>query len=135
MHFTFDFSQNVTLPHFSRQIGPLYFLTLRKIQIFGVRVDSIPCQLNFLIDEDQTLGLDGKKTHGPDAVISMLDWALQSYESDAETCAIHADNCPGKFFICPCAFVKSIHAYVKMVLFFYFIFFYFIFKPIINIIL
>lgn len=30
VHFTFDFSQNVSLPHYSRQIGPLYFLTLRK---------------------------------------------------------------------------------------------------------
>ena len=100
VHFTFDFSQNVTLSHFSRQIGQLYFLTLRKIQIFGVRVDSIPCQLNFVIDEDQTLGLDGKSTHGPDAVISMLDWAMQNYESDAETCVIHADNCPGKHILC-----------------------------------
>ncbi|KAH3858350.1 hypothetical protein DPMN_100973 [Dreissena polymorpha] len=85
VHFTLDFSQNVSLPHYSRQIGPLYFLTLRNVQIFGVRVDSIPRQLNFLIDEDQTIGMDGNTTHGPDAVLSMLDWALQNYESDAYT--------------------------------------------------
>ncbi|XP_052218067.1 uncharacterized protein LOC127835668 [Dreissena polymorpha] len=96
VHFTFDFSQNVSLPHYSRQIGWLYFLTLRKVQIFGVRVDSIPRQLNFLIDEDQTIGKDGKTSHGPDAVLSMLDWALQNYESDAYTCSVHADNCPGQ---------------------------------------
>ncbi|KAH3866804.1 hypothetical protein DPMN_029927 [Dreissena polymorpha] len=52
--------QNLSLPHYSRQIGPLYFLTLRKIKIFGVR-------LNFLIDEDQTIGMDGKTSHHPDA--------------------------------------------------------------------
>ena len=108
VHFTFDFSQNVSLPHYSRRIGPLYFLTLRKVQIFGVRVDSIPRQLNFLIDEDQSIGMDGKTTHGPDAVLSMLDWALQNYESDADTCSIHADNCPGMYIlyknVCVCMY-------------------------------
>ncbi|KAH3789549.1 hypothetical protein DPMN_167730 [Dreissena polymorpha] len=97
VHFTFDFSQNVSLIHFSRQIGPLYFHTLRKVQIFGVRVDSIPRQLNVLIDKDQTIGMDGKTSHGPDAVLSMFDWALQNYESDADTCSIHADKCPGMY--------------------------------------
>ena len=100
VHFTFDFSQNLSLPHYSRQIGPLYFLTLRKVKIFGVRVDSIPRQLNFLIDEDQTIGMDGKTSHRPDAVLSMLDWALQNCESDADTCSIHADNCPGMYILC-----------------------------------
>ncbi|KAH3852353.1 hypothetical protein DPMN_094859, partial [Dreissena polymorpha] len=61
---------------------------------FGVRVYSIPRQLTFLIDEDQTIGMDGKTSHGPDAVLSMLDWVLQNYESDADTCSIHADNGP-----------------------------------------
>lgn len=32
MHYTFDFAQNVSLPHHSRQMGPLYFLTLKKVR-------------------------------------------------------------------------------------------------------
>jgi hypothetical protein len=99
IHLTFDFSQNVSVPHYARQPGPLYFLTLRKIQIFGVRIDGIPRQLNCLIDEDQTLGKDGKNTHGPDAVISMLNWALEAYGRDSSACSIHADNCPGKISV------------------------------------
>ncbi|XP_053379714.1 uncharacterized protein LOC123532084 [Mercenaria mercenaria] len=95
-HYTFDFSQNVALPHRSRQIGPLFFLTLRKVQLFGFRIDGIPRQLNFLIDEDQTIGSDGKDTHGPNAVLSMLDWALQTYGSNKPRFSIHSDNCPGQ---------------------------------------
>ncbi|XP_060568543.1 uncharacterized protein LOC132727145 isoform X2 [Ruditapes philippinarum] len=95
-HFTFDFCQNVSLPHHARQMGPLYFLTLRKVQIFGFRIDGIPKQLNFLIDENETVGEDGSKTHGPDAVISMVDWALQEHCVRARKFSIHADNCPGQ---------------------------------------
>ena len=96
VHVTFDFSQNVSIPHFSRQMGPLYFLTLRKVQIFGVRLDGLPRQFNFLIDEDQTIGSDGKSCHGPDSVLSMVDWTLQNYANQTKALSIHSDNCPGK---------------------------------------
>ena len=76
VHYTFDFSQNVCIPHHSRQMGPLYFQTLRKVHIFGVRSDGEPKQLNFLINEDETIGPDGTSAHGPDSVISMVDWTL-----------------------------------------------------------
>lgn len=70
-HYTFDFSQSVSLPHYSRQMGPLYFLTLRKVQNFRFRISG-GNQLNFLLDESETLGYDGKNTHGPNAVLSMI---------------------------------------------------------------
>ncbi|KAH3714846.1 hypothetical protein DPMN_057548 [Dreissena polymorpha] len=94
-HYTFDFSQNVSIPHFSRQMGPIYFMSLRKVQIFGVRIDGLPKQLNFLIDESETMGIDGTQTHGPNSVISMLDMVLDTHGRGESTCSIHADNCPG----------------------------------------
>ena len=42
VHYTFDYAQNVMIPHHSRQVGPLYFMSPRKNQIFGVRLDGIP---------------------------------------------------------------------------------------------
>lgn len=57
VHYTFDFSQNVLLPHHAMQMGPLYFIAGRKVHIFGVRHDSIGKQYNYLIDEDQTIGM------------------------------------------------------------------------------
>ena len=56
VHYTFDFSQHVLLPHRCRQIGALYFVTARKVHVFGVRVDGIPIQFNYLVDENQTIG-------------------------------------------------------------------------------
>ncbi|KAJ8313805.1 LOW QUALITY PROTEIN: hypothetical protein KUTeg_008366, partial [Tegillarca granosa] len=79
-HYTFDFSQFVSIPHHARQMGPVYFITPRKI--FGFRIDIIPKQLNFLIDEHETIGKDGTQTSGPNAVISIINWSL---ESDAYT--------------------------------------------------
>ena len=94
-HFTFDFSQNVSLPHHSRQMGPLFFRHHKKDSDFWVRIDSRPQQLNFLIDEHESIGKDGSQTHGPNAVISMVDWALQTHGSEDRSCTLHANNCPG----------------------------------------
>ncbi|KAH3823099.1 hypothetical protein DPMN_124897, partial [Dreissena polymorpha] len=49
-------------------------------------------QINFLVDEDQTIGQDGSQAHGPDSVISMLDWVMSNYETENDVCSIHADN-------------------------------------------
>lgn len=87
-HFTFDLSQNIAFTHKPRQVGPLYFLTLRKVQLFGFRIDAIPWQLTILIEENETIGMEGKDTHGPNVVISMDDLTLKTDFS------IHADNCP-----------------------------------------
>lgn len=93
-HFTFDFSQSVSIPHMSRQMGPLYFLSLMKVNLFGFRISG-GSQLNFIFDETQTIGEDGKHAQGPNAVISMLDWALRTHSPLGSSIAIHADNCPG----------------------------------------
>ncbi|XP_060601134.1 uncharacterized protein LOC132754508 isoform X3 [Ruditapes philippinarum] len=95
-HFTFDFSQNLWLPHHSRQIGPTYFMTLRKVQLFGVRNDGTSTQYNFLVDENETIGPDGTQTHGPNAVISMVDWVIERDHAEGPTISLHADNCPGQ---------------------------------------
>ncbi|XP_053376640.1 uncharacterized protein LOC123565268 [Mercenaria mercenaria] len=95
IHYTFDFSQYVKLPHHSREKGPTYFIQPVKVQIFGFLVDGC-CQYNCLISENETLGRDGQLAPGPDSVISMLDHAFHSYGSGENDCSIHADNCFGQ---------------------------------------
>ena len=56
IRYTFDYNQMATLPHHARQMGPLYFMSPRKIQIFGARFGGTPLQLNYLIDEDESIG-------------------------------------------------------------------------------
>ena len=47
---------------------PLLFASLRKVQLFGFRIDGIPKQLNFLMDENESIGKDGPSIQGPNAV-------------------------------------------------------------------
>jgi hypothetical protein len=56
MHYTFDFAQSLILPHHARQIGQLYFTTPRKIHLFGVRLDGLSMQMNYMMYEDETIG-------------------------------------------------------------------------------
>ena len=99
VHYTFNFCQNVCLPHHLRHMGPVFFSTPRKVQVFGFRIDGIPKQLNFLIDENETIGKDGNDGNGPNAVISMIDWALNKYTCRERQCTFHCDNCPGNLFM------------------------------------
>ncbi|VDI03217.1 Hypothetical predicted protein [Mytilus galloprovincialis] len=73
IHYTFDFSQHFTLPHRCRQIGPMYFVTARKIHMFGVRVDGIPIQYNYLVDENETIGQNKNKY-----VIAYFCWRVMA---------------------------------------------------------
>lgn len=68
VHYTFDFSQALSIPHHARQEGPLYFLTPRKVQLFAVAIEGQYHQINYLIDEDQGIGENGagiKGANGP----------------------------------------------------------------------
>lgn len=96
VHYTFDFAQHFQLPHHARQMGPTYFVMLRRVQLFGVCIDSASIQLNFLVDENQTIGQDGTLTNGANAVISMLDYTFNEYGFGEKSCSLHADNCSGQ---------------------------------------
>ena len=95
VHYTFDFAQSVGLPHHARQMGPLYFLSLRKIHIFGIIIEGLPVQYNYLVDEAQTIGADGGSAHGPNSVISLLDHCLTHHGFSEKRAVFNADNCGG----------------------------------------
>ena len=95
-HYTFDFAQCVHIPHHARQVGPLYFKTPRKIQLFGICCDGNKKQHNYLIDEDNSIGANGAKTHGPNSVISMLDHYFSTHGLHETKCHLHCDNCVGQ---------------------------------------
>ena len=97
VHYTFDYAQPVTLPQHARQAGPIYFETPRKVQIFGVCIEGIYKQLNYMLDEGETIGTDGTQTHGPNSVISMIHHALESSGFGEMACVLHADNCGGNY--------------------------------------
>lgn len=81
-----------------------------QVQVFGFRSDGEPRQLLYLFDEGQSIGIDGKNAHGPDAVISMVHHGLESLGKGERTCVLHADNCAGKLYLLKSAFA---HFFVK----------------------
>ena len=89
-HYSFDFAQQVHYPSNPLQPGPIYFLTPRKVAIFGVCCEAIPRQVNFLIDETSDTG------KGANTVVSLLDYFFCHHGLGEATASLHADNCCGQ---------------------------------------
>ena len=89
-HYSFDMAQHVFYPNDPLQPGPMYFLTPRKCAIFGVCCESIPRQINYLIDEAVDMG------KGSNAIISMLHHFFAHHGLGEETVHLHTDNCGGQ---------------------------------------
>ena len=96
LHYTFDFAQQLQLPYYSRQVGPIYFKTPRKVQLFGVCCDGAPYQVNYLVDEACTIGENGSKSHGANSVVSMLHHFFETHSLGESKLELHADNCGGQ---------------------------------------
>ena len=84
VHLSFDYAQQVHLPLFPMQPGPLYFLVPRKVGIFGVCMEGIPLQVNYLIDESHC---------SSNAVISYLHHYVENYGLGEKEVHLHCDNC------------------------------------------
>ena len=95
-HYTFDFAQVLQVPYHARQVGPLYFKIPLKVQLFGVCNDASKLQVNYLFEESQSIGVNGAKAHGPNAVISMLHHYFEVHAFHEPVCQLHADNCVGQ---------------------------------------
>ena len=52
--------------------------------------------MNYLIDEDNSIGPNGTHTHGPNSVISMLDHYFDNHGLKEKECHLHCDNCVGQ---------------------------------------
>ena len=90
MHISFDYAQQLHYPSNPLQPGPIYFLTPRKCGIFGVCVEAIPMQINYLIDEAVDTG------KGSNSVISYLHHFFSVYSMGSMNLTLHADNCSGQ---------------------------------------
>ena len=90
VHVSFDYAQQIHFPSSPQQVGPLYFLTPRKCQLFGVCSESHMSQVNYLIDENDHTG------KGANAVISMVHHYLEFMINPCQHLLIHADNAVGQ---------------------------------------
>ena len=72
------------------QPGPIYFLTPHKAALIGVCSETIPRQVNFVIDEACEVG------KGANAVITKLDYFFNYHGLGETTVTFRADNCTGQ---------------------------------------
>ena len=90
MHYSWDFAQQMHYPYEDHQVGPIYFKTPRIAQLFGVCCETLPRQVNYLIDEADFPG------KGADTVISMLHHFFACYGLGERHLQLTADNCTGQ---------------------------------------
>ena len=89
-HYSFDYAQQVHFPSDPMQPGPVCFLTPRKCSVFGVNLEAIPRQVNFLTDEAGSCG------KGSNVVVSQLHYFFKHHGLGEKEVFLHADNCSGQ---------------------------------------
>ena len=89
-HYSWDFAQQLHYPYEDQQVGPIYFKTPRRAQLFGVCCEGLPRQINYLIDEGDFLEKDAN------TVISLLDHFFAHYGLGEKYACLTADNCVGQ---------------------------------------
>lgn len=90
MHYSWDFAQQLQYPFEDQQVGPIYFKTPRRSQLFGVCCEGIPRQINYLIDEADFLEKNAN------TVISLLDHFFLNHGLGETSAYLTADNCVGQ---------------------------------------
>jgi hypothetical protein len=90
LHVSFDYAQQIHFPNSPQQVGPLYFLTPRKCQLFGICSEAHMQQVNYLIDESDSPG------KGANAVVSMVHHYLEFKLPSCQHLLMHADNAVGQ---------------------------------------
>ncbi|XP_052805803.1 uncharacterized protein LOC128235108 [Mya arenaria] len=90
VHYSWDFAQQVHIPHHSQQVGPLYFKTARRCEVFGVCCEGSEKQVFYLGDEGVAPG------KGANTVVSYLHHYLENYGLGEEHAQFLFDNCQGQ---------------------------------------
>ncbi|CAC5400107.1 unnamed protein product [Mytilus coruscus] len=90
LHYSWHYAQQVHFPHHSQQVGPIYFKTPRKCNVFGVCSEGSGKQSFYLIDEAESIG------EGAHSVVSMVHHYFNKFGHGETDAKIHFDNCTGQ---------------------------------------
>lgn len=87
MRNSFDLCLNVSIPYSSQQRGTFYFVSPLKVQVCGVRCESLCRQVFFLIDESEQIG------KGSNSIVSLLHAFFKIHGMGETYATLQADNC------------------------------------------
>ena len=54
------------MPHSDQQIGKVYYLSARKVHLFGIQDEAVREQINYVLDENELLG------KGPNGMLGLV---------------------------------------------------------------
>jgi len=89
-HYSYDWAQNVHVPHSDQQIGKVYYLSARKIHLFGIQDEAVREQINYVLDENELLG------KGPNGTLSLVFDGIKRLNKGEKHLKITCDNAGGQ---------------------------------------
>jgi len=90
LHYSFDYAQQIQIPHDSQQVGPLYFLSPYKVALFGIGCEPASKMVMYVIPEVAVVD------KGSNSVLSFLHHFFATFGYGEKTVQLHADNCTGQ---------------------------------------
>jgi hypothetical protein len=59
------------VPHSDQQIGKVYYLSARKVHLFGIQDEAVHEQINYVLNENELLG------KGPNGTLSLVSKTIE----------------------------------------------------------
>ncbi len=89
-HYSYDWAQNVHVPHSDQQIGKVYYLSARKVHLFGIQDEAVREQINYVLDENELLG------KGPNSTLSLVFDGIKLLNKGEKHLKVTCDNAGGQ---------------------------------------
>ena len=89
-HYSYDWAQNVHVPHSDQQVSKIYYLSCRKVHFFGIQNEATREQLNYVLDENEIIG------KGPNGTLSLIFDSIKKLNKGEKHLKITCDNAGGQ---------------------------------------
>ena len=74
------------MPHSDQQVSKIYYLSPRKVHLFGIQDEAVREQINYVLDEDEIIG------KGPNGTLSMVFDGIKRLNKGEKDLKITCDN-------------------------------------------
>jgi len=78
------------VPHSDQQIGKVYYLSARKVHLFGIQDEAVREQINYILDENELLG------KGPNGTLSLVFDGIKQLNKGEKILKTTCDNAGGQ---------------------------------------
>ena len=75
----------VHVPHSDQQVSKIYYLSPRKVHLFGIQNEAVREQINYVLDEDEIIG------KGPNGTLSMVSNGIKKLNEGEKYLKITCD--------------------------------------------